>query len=147
MSHQCALAAQKANCILGCIKRSVTSRSKEAILPLYSALVRPHLEYCIQFWSLQHKDMQLLERVHRRAMEMIRGLEHLLYENRLGIFSRANEKLRGDLIAAFQYLKRAYRKAGEGLFIRARINRMRGNGFLNWKRVDLDQISERSSLL
>ena len=68
VNWQCALATLKASCILGCIKRIVVSRVREAILPFYSVLVRPHMEYCIQMWSPQYRrDMDLLKCIQRNA--------------------------------------------------------------------------------
>jgi len=64
MIWQCVLVAQKVNDILGCIKGRVSSRSREVIPPLCSALRRTHLESCVQLWSPQHrKDRDLLEQV------------------------------------------------------------------------------------
>jgi len=124
--------AKKANSILDCISRDVASGSREVILlPLYSALVRSHLECCVQCWAPQcRRDMGILERVQRRATNVPKGLEHLSYKEKLrdlGLFSLEKRRLNVEIINVYKYQKGPCKEEGAWLFPVVRSDR-RGSG-------------------
>ena len=108
VSEHCGIEAAKGNQILGLIRRNIVYKEKEVIIPLYKTIVRPHLEYYIQAWgTYRKKDIDMLERVQRRAAKMIPNIRNISYEMRLkecGLTTLENRRLRGDQIELFKIL-------------------------------------------
>src|SRR5882757_7759717 len=90
------------------IKRNINFKSKDVIVRLYKALVRPRLEFCVQVWCpYLRKDIDMIERVQRRATKLIEGFRHMSYTERLsqtGLISMEKRRVRGDLIEVFKML-------------------------------------------
>ncbi|KAF2350662.1 hypothetical protein FHG87_018580 [Trinorchestia longiramus] len=123
---------KNASRILGFNARNFEYKSKNIILPLYKALVRPHLEYAVQLWSpTLRKDINKIEKIQRKATKMIPELRHLSYERRLQrleLISLEQRRLRGQLIESFKYLNGLNNVTLEGLFERDGNVRTRNNG-------------------
>ena len=138
LARQCILAAGKANKMLGIIKRTVISRDKKMIISLYKALVRPHLEYCVQAWNpYMQGDIKMLERVQRRATKLIKDFGNLDYRERLkrcNLTSLEERRCRGDLIEVFKIMKSKDPELASKFFILPVKEGLRGHKYKIQKR-------------
>jgi hypothetical protein len=105
---QCINVRNKANRTLGFINRSVSNKTPGVVLKLYLALVRPHLDYAVQFWSPYYRmDINSLERVQRRMTKLIPQIRNLSYEERLTklkLHSLERRRVRGDMIEVYKWM-------------------------------------------
>ena len=130
---QCIQARNRANRVLGFISRSVSNRSAEVFLKLYLALVRPHLDYAVQFWSPYYRmDIKMLESVQRRMTKMIQGLINFTYEERLkqlNLHSLERRRVRADMIEVYKWMKGFNKGDIHKVLLVGEPGRTRSNGF------------------
>ena len=117
------------------IRRNITYKEKSLIIPLYKAIVRPHLEYCIQAWNPHlRKDVDMLEKIQRRATKLIPELRDLTYEERLkecGLTTLETRRLRGDQIEVFKILN-GYENIDSIIFFEIKESKItRGHNYRN----------------
>ena len=105
-------AVNKANQILGLIRRTFSYFDCQLVKQLFVSLVRPHLEYGNVVWNpYLRKDIEMIERVQHRATRLVPGFAKLPYEERLRrleLTSLEDRRLRGDVIEAFKYMHKIY---------------------------------------
>ena len=128
VSEQCRIAVSKGNQILGMIRRNITYKEKGL-----KAIVRPHLEYCIQAWRpYLRKDIDMLEKVQRRTTKLITGLRDLSYDDRLkecGLTTLEMRRLRGDQIDVFKILN-DHENIDPNIFVKIKTGKItRGHDF------------------
>jgi hypothetical protein len=148
VGQQCMIAAKKANQILGLIYRTIASRSKDIIIRLYKSLVRPHLDYCIQAWRPHlQKDIEVLEKVQRRATRMIEGLKGIEYEDRLhivGLTTLETRRTRADMLEVYKIINGLEGVKEDSFFERRGESMLRGHKYMLSKkrfRTDLGKFS------
>ena len=104
------MAAKKANCVLGMIKQNIKCKNAAIIMRLYKSLMRLRLQYCIQTWSPYHKkDIEVLERVQKRATKMVYGCGDINCKDRLFLLELSTleeRRVRGEFDRDIQVVKR-----------------------------------------